>query len=127
MANRILSDELQQRWIPKVVPAFEKDVLMHQIRLLIQVRAQTRYVPCIDEFHRVAKRCVFNALMMRQLQPVGERWFFNVRFQSCLTRKSRLAGNGELCVAQLQLGMEDLCVCSAAVTRMKLPDSLGCA
>jgi hypothetical protein len=29
--DRLLSNELQQCWIPKVVPAFEKNVLMHKI------------------------------------------------------------------------------------------------
>ena len=80
MANRILRDKLQQRWIPKVIPAFEDDVLMHKLRMLIQLRAQNTYIACIQKFYRTTKCCIFNPLLVRQIQPIYERWFFNVRF-----------------------------------------------
>ena len=66
MANRILSHEFQQRWIVKIVPAFKHDVLMHQLRMLLEVGAQTRYVAGIEQFHGAAKCGIFNPLMMRQ-------------------------------------------------------------
>src|ERR1035438_7817190 len=65
--------------------------------------------------------------MVRQLQSIGERWFFNVRLQSCPAGKPSLASDGELRIAQLQRCSEDLRVRGAAVTRMKLPDPLGCS
>jgi len=45
-AHRILCDEFQKCRIAKIVPAFEGDVLMHKIRMLIQAGSQTRYVTC---------------------------------------------------------------------------------
>ena len=110
MANRILRDEFQQRWIPKVVPALENDVLMHKIRMLIQVRAQTSYVTCIEEFHGTTKCCIFNPLLVRQIQSIGERWFFNVPFQPRPARKSIFAGDCKLRVAEAELGVEDFSV-----------------
>ena len=51
----------------KVVPALEDDVLMHKLRVLLQMRAQTCHVTSIDQVDRAAKRCVFNALVMGQV------------------------------------------------------------
>jgi len=100
MANRILCDEFKQCGIPKIVSTFKDDVLMHKIRMLIQVRPQTSHIAGIDEFHGATKRCVFNALMMRQFQWIRERGFCNVRFQSRPARKSILASDGELCITK---------------------------
>ncbi len=66
MPNGILSDEFQQRWIPKVVPAFENDLLIHKSGMLIQVCTQTRHVTCIEELHGTAKCRIFNSLLVRQ-------------------------------------------------------------
>jgi hypothetical protein len=125
MTNRILSNEFQQRWIPKVVPAFENDVLMHKIRMLIQVRAQTNYVTCIEEFHGAAKWCIFNSLLVRQIQSIGERWFFDVTFQPRPARKSIFAGDCKLRVTEAEMGVEDFSVHGPTKTRVKFPDPLG--
>jgi len=37
MSNRILSYELQQSWVMEVVPAFEDNMLVHQLRMLLQM------------------------------------------------------------------------------------------
>ncbi len=126
MANRILSDEFQQRWISKVVPALENNVLMDKIWMLIQVGMQASYVTFVDEFDGTAKCCIFNPLLVRQIQAIGDRWFFNVAFQPRPARKSIFAGNCELRVTEAKVGVEDFGVCSATETRMKFPDSLGC-
>src|SRR5260370_29142360 len=88
LAHRILCDELQKCRIPKIVPAFEGDVLMHKVGMLMQVGTHPSHVTCIEEVHGATKCSVFNALMMRQIQLIRERWFFNMRFQSRPTRKS---------------------------------------
>jgi hypothetical protein len=125
MANRILSDEFQQRWISKVVPAFENDMLMHKIRMLIQLRAQTSYVTCIEEFHGTAKCCIFNPLLVRQIQSIGEGRFFDVPFQPRPTRKSIFAGDCKLRVTEAKWGVEDFSVRGPAKSWVKFPDSLG--
>jgi len=53
---------------------------MHEIRMLIQVRAQASYITRIEKFHGTAKYCVFNSLLVWQIQSIGERWFLNVPF-----------------------------------------------
>lgn len=111
MTNWILSDEFQQGWIPKVVPAFDNDVLMHKIRLSVKVRAQTGYVTCIEEIHATAKCYIFNSLLVRQIQSIGERWFCNVSLQSRPTRKSIFAGDRKLRVTEAEPGVEDFSVC----------------
>src|SRR5580658_1192559 len=126
MANRILSDKFQQRWISKVVPTLENDVLMHKIRMLIQVRTQTSYVTSIEEVHGTAKCCIFNPLLVRQIQSIGEGWFFDVPFQPRPTRKSIFAGDGKLRVTEANRGGEDFSVCGPTKTRVKFPDLLGC-
>jgi len=126
MANRILSDEFQQRWISKVVPALENNVLMDKIWMQIQVGLQTSYVTFVDEFDGTTKCCIFDSLLVRQVQAIGERWFFNVAFQPRPTRKSIFAGNCELRVTEAKVGVEDFSVRSATKTGVKFPDSLGC-
>ena len=125
MANRILRHEFQQGWIPKVVPAFENDILMHETRMLFQLLAQTRGVPCIKEFHGAAKCCIFNSLLVRQIQSIGKRWFFNVPFQPRPARESILAGDGKLRVTEAERGVEDFRIRGPIKTRMKFPDPLG--
>ena len=125
MANRILGDEFHQRRLSKVVAALENDVLLRKIRMLIQVRAQTSRVTCIEEFHGAAKCFIFNPLLVRQIQPVGERWFFDVPFQPRPARKSIFAGDGKLRVAEAERGVEDFSVRGTKETRVKFPDPLG--
>ena len=125
MANRILSHEFQQRWIPKVVPAFENSLLMHEIRMLIQSLAQTNDITRIQKFHSPAKRCVFNSLLMRQIQPIGERWFFNVPFQTRPARESIFARDRKLRVTESELSFKNFSIFSPAEARVKFPDPLG--
>ena len=96
MTNRILRNEFEQGWIMKIVAALEDDMLMHQIRMLIQVRPQTSYVTCIEEFRRTPKWYVFNSLLVRQIQSIGECWSFNVPLQPRPAGKSIFAGDCEL-------------------------------
>ena len=42
---------------------------------------QTYFFPGIEEVHGATKCGVFNALMVRQVQLIGECWFLNVLFQ----------------------------------------------
>src|ERR1700722_14060830 len=124
MANRILGDEFQQRWFAEVVPSLENQLLLRQLRMPLQVRAQASYVTCIEEFHGAAECCIFNPLLVRQFQSIGERWFFDVPFQSRPARESTFASDGKLRVAQAELGVEDFSVRGLEKTRMKFPDPL---
>src|SRR5258706_1108627 len=100
-ANRIFGNELQQRGTGKVVPALESDVLMHHLRMLFQINAQTCDVACINKVDGVAKNRVFDSFMVRQIQLIRQCRFFNMPFESCPAGKSRLTGDGELRVTEL--------------------------
>jgi hypothetical protein len=93
--------------------------------MLLQVRAQTRCITRIEKFHGAAKSFIFNPLLVRQIQPVAERWFFDVPFQSRPARKSIFAGDGKLRVAEAEPAVEDFSVRSTKETRVKFPDPLG--
>jgi hypothetical protein len=125
MANRILGHEFQQRWISKIIPPFENDVLMHKLRILFQLRAQTNHITRVEKFYGAAKCCIFNSLLVRQIQPIGQCWFFNVSFQSPPAWESTFAGDRKLRVTESELSFEDFSVFSPAETWVKFPDPLG--
>ena len=75
-------------------------VLMHEIRILVDIGVQTCCITCIEKVHGTTKSGVFNSLVVRQIQLIGERRLFNMPFQPCPTRKSILASDCELCVAK---------------------------
>ena len=100
MANGILGHKFQQRRIAKIVSAFKHDVLMRQIRMTAQMFTQTGDVARVEQFDCSAKGCVFNTLMVRQIQPMGQAWCLNMPFQPGPTWESMLAGDGELSVAE---------------------------
>ena len=107
MTNRVLRYEFKQRWILKIVSAFEDNSLTHEIRMLPQVSSQTCYIAGIEKFHASVKCGVFNPLVVRQIQLIGERRLFDVSFQPRPTRKPVLARNGELRIAEAQVSIED--------------------
>ncbi len=100
MANWILGHEFQQGWIVKVVSAFKNDALVGELRMALQVGAQTYYISGIEKVDTTAKRRVLNAFMVRQIELVGERRLLDVPLESCPTRKSGLARDGQLRVTE---------------------------
>ena len=125
MAHRILRDEFQKRGFPKVVPAFENEVLTDKVSMLIQVRAQTSHVTRIEQVHCAAKCWIFNSLLVRQIQLIGRRRLFDVTLQSRPARKSMLAGDGKLRVTETEMGVEDFSIRGPMETRMKFSDPLS--
>jgi hypothetical protein len=89
-----------------------------------QVSAKTSCVAGIEKLHATAKYGVFNALMVRSIQLVGEHGPLDVPLQPCPTRKPGLARNGELRVTEAQVRLEDLGIGCTGETRMKFSDSL---
>ncbi len=73
---------------------------MHKLRMLIEVGTQPSHVTSIDEVHGATKCRVFNSLVMRQMQLIGERRFFNMRLQSRPAGKSILASDCELGITE---------------------------
>jgi hypothetical protein len=124
MTNRVLRYEFQQRWILKIVSAFEDDPLTYEIRMLPQVSAQTCYIAGIEKFHASAKCGVLNPFVVRQTQLIGERRPFDVSFQPRPTRKPGLARNGELRIAKAQVRIEDFGIGCAGEARVKFSDPL---
>src|SRR5260370_13836729 len=107
MPHGILSDEFEQREISKLVRLGAHHVVMHKSGMRIQVCTQTSNVTCIEELHGTAKCCIFNSLLVRQIQSIGERWFFNAPFQPRPAGKSIFASDGKLRVAEAELCVED--------------------
>jgi len=56
------------------------------------------------------KCCIFNPLLVRQIQSIGEGRFFDVPFQPRPTRKSIFAGDCKLRVTEAKWGVEDFSV-----------------
>src|SRR5574337_2006721 len=93
--------------------------------MLLEVGVQTRYVTGIEKFHATAKYGVFNPFVVRQIQLVGEGGLFNASLQSCPTRKSALARNGELRVTETKVGIEDFGIGCRGEAWMKFAEPLG--
>src|SRR5436305_9775674 len=107
MANRIFRCEFQQGWIAKVISTLENDPPNYKFGILLQVKAQSRYVAGIQKLHTAAKDRVFNSLVVRQIELVGKGGLLNVLFQSCPTRESRLSRNGKLRITKPKRSAED--------------------
>jgi len=84
----------------------------------------TSYVTCIEEFHGTAKCCIFNPLLVRQIQSIGEGRFSMCRF-SLANSESIFAGDCKLRVTEAKWGVEDFSVRGPAKSWVKFPDSLG--
>ena len=100
VANGIFSDEFQQSGISEIVSAFEYDAASQQPRVLFQMNKKSRGVAGIDEIDGTAKCGVFNSLVVRQSQLIGESGFFDVVLEARPAWKSILAGDGELRVTE---------------------------
>ena len=104
VARRILRDKLQQRGIAKVISTFEEHTPLRDIGMLHEMYSQGGGIACIEKIDRAAECRILDALMMRQVQTVGQRWLLDVALQPGPTGKSRFARDGELGIAELQLG-----------------------
>src|SRR6266550_6006653 len=109
----------------KIIPTFEDDVLMPQVRVSVQVFPQTCDVTRIEQFYGATKCGIFDPLMVRQIEPIGKGWFFDVPFQSRPARKSILASDCELSVTKAWLVAENFSVRSPIKTWMKFSEPLG--
>src|SRR5271169_2757669 len=98
VANRILGDELKQRGVMKIVPTFECDMLMYQLRMLLQITTQSCRVPCVNKIDGTAKNRVFDSFMVGEIQ-IGR--FFDMLFQPRPALETRLTSDGELRIAEL--------------------------
>ncbi|HYA97252.1 MAG TPA: hypothetical protein VEH49_04090, partial [Methylomirabilota bacterium] len=56
-------------------------MLTHEIRMSFEVSSQSCGVARVQQFYRSPESDVLDSLVMRQIQLVGERWFFNVPLQ----------------------------------------------
>src|ERR1700688_1034512 len=92
--------------------------------MLLQISAQSCHVPGIDKIYGPAKNRVLDAFLVRQIQLIRQRRFFNMPFQSCPAWKSGSAGDGELRVTQLEPYGKDFGIGSAKKARMKFPEAL---
>ena len=100
VSNRILCDELQQRWIAKVVAAFKRHVLARKFGMLLEVGAQTGLVARINEVNGVAEDGVFDPFVMRQVQSIGRNGLFNAPFETGPAGEAVPPGHHELGGAQ---------------------------
>ena len=124
MARRILRDELQQRGIAKVISTFEEHTPLRDIGMLHEMYSQGGGIACIEKIDCPAEYRILDALMMRQVQTVGQRRLLDVALQAGPTGKSRFARDGELDIAELQLGSEDFRVRRTVKSRVKFAEAL---
>jgi hypothetical protein len=75
--------------------------------------------------HGTVKCCIFNPLLVRQIQSIGEHWFFDVSLQPRPARKSIFAGDCKLRVTEAESGVEDFSVCGQTEAWVKFPEPLG--
>jgi hypothetical protein len=87
--------------------------------MLLQVRAQPRWIPRIQKFHCAPELGVFDALVVRQIHSVGQCRFFNVALEPWPTGKSMFSRNRELRIALAEACFKDVTIASAAESRMK--------
>jgi hypothetical protein len=92
--------------------------------MLLETGVQAGGVAGIEQVDRASKNGVFNTLVVRGIEMIGKRWFFDVRFQPGPAGKSVFSGDGQLGISQAQLGDKDCSVRRAAETRMKFPEPL---
>jgi hypothetical protein len=126
VADRILGYELQQRWIAKVISAFKDYVLADKVGVLAQVGAQAGCIARVEQVDGAAKDGVFDALVMWQVESVRLGGLFNMCFEPRPAGEAVFAGDGELRVAELELGREDCGVCGARKAGMEFADQLRC-
>jgi hypothetical protein len=93
---------------------------------LFQVGAQAFRIAGVEQFHGAAKVRVFDALVVRFLQAIGERRHFDMRLQPWPACKTVFASNSELRIAEGEVGLEDLVVGGVGESRMKLAEPLRC-
>ena len=95
------------------------------MRVRVQVGAQVDHVALIEQIHSLTKGQVLDALMMGQIQLIGQGGLLNVPLEPRPTRKAALASNGELGIAEAKPGVKNRSVCAFLEARVKFPDALG--
>src|SRR5262245_24727198 len=90
--------------------------------MLVQPSPQLVDSACIYEGHGAPKRWVWNALVMRKLQVSFA--FFHVVLEPRPRSEAVLACNGQLGIAQLELGLFDRRVRGLVEAWMKFADAL---
>jgi hypothetical protein len=93
--------------------------------MLPKMVAQAGNVSGVEKIDGAAKYRVFDSLMMRQVELIGERGSFDMAFQASPTGESRLASDGQLGVAQAKLSAENFGVRGALEARVKLTNQLS--
>ena len=94
--------------------------------MLIQVGTQVDHIALVKEIHGVTKGQVLDALMMGEIQLIGQGGLLNVPLESGPTRKSALASDRELRVAEAKPGLKNRSICASLEARVKFPNSLSC-
>ncbi len=96
MSRGIFGDKLQQSWIAEVISTFEEHSSLREIGMLLEMTSQPVSITCVEKIDRAAKCRILDALMMRQIQTVGESWLVDMPLQPGPAGKSRFARDGEL-------------------------------
>jgi hypothetical protein len=104
--------------------AFEDNMLVGKTGMLLEVRAEARFIARVDEVEGAAKDGVFDAFMVRQVQTIGGDWLLNASLEAGPTGEAAFAGDGELRTAEFELGGKDGLVQDAREVWMELADEL---
>jgi hypothetical protein len=124
VSDRIFGDEFKQAGIAEIVCALEKNVAMDEVGVLCEQCAQGGDIAGVDHIHSAAKYGVLDALVVLELETVGEGGLLNVALEAGPTRETGLAGYGKLGVAEAQREREDLGVGGAGKFGMEFAEAL---
>ncbi len=100
VTDRVFSDEFQKRRSVKVISTFKEQVLMNQLRRLLQQHSKLEHVSCVHQLYGPAEHGIFDAFVVRPIQSVRSRRLLDVKLQSLPAWKAALARDGQLCIAQ---------------------------
>jgi hypothetical protein len=88
------------------------------------VGTEARCIARVNEIDCAAKDRVLNAFVMGKVESIGGDWFLNASFEARPAQKPAFAGNGELCVAELECGSKDDLIRRARKAGMEFADEL---
>ncbi len=74
VADRVFRDELQQRWIAEIFSFGKEHMLMHESRVVAQMRLQTNGIPGVNELHSLEKCRVFDSLVEWRTFRLESAW-----------------------------------------------------
>jgi hypothetical protein len=95
--------------------------------MLFEVKAQPSCIAGVYKTHCTAKRSIFYAVVIRQVDVTACGTFLDMFLESRPTSESALPGDDQLGFTEFQGCVRDIRICLAIESRVEFPDTLyGC-